>query len=131
MKDLFYRGRNEKGVWFEGFYSLINDGHGMKPAIITGTEKGCFIPEFVVYKTLGQDTGFVDVDKVKIFEDDLVLCDNNLTRVVQWCAEEGCFKLHCIDVQEYHGSDYMNGNKFMKVVGNVYDSWLRMREVEE
>ena len=73
MREILFRGKRiDNGEWVEGFYSLINNNHGMKPAIITGTEKGCFIPEFVDPATVGQFTGLTDKNGKKIFEGDIV-----------------------------------------------------------
>lgn len=66
-REILFRGRTMKtrfggGKWIEGFFA----------AIITGTEKGCFMAEFVDPATVGQFTGLVDRTGKKIFEGDVV-----------------------------------------------------------
>lgn len=55
MREILFRGRGNRGKWVEGFYTPISTGHdGMKDAIITGTDRNCFIPVIVIPKTIGQ-----------------------------------------------------------------------------
>ena len=52
-REILFRGRTIKtrfggGKWIEGFFVMSCAGRAeMEPAIITGTEKGCFMTEFV------------------------------------------------------------------------------------
>lgn len=71
MREILFRGKgNHYGKWVEGFYTPISTGHGMKDAIITGTDRNCSIPTLVIPETIGQYTGVTDKNGKKIFDDE-------------------------------------------------------------
>jgi len=77
MREIWFKGkiiktRFSEPRWVEGFYCMVNDNHGMKPAIVTGTEKDCFIPEFIDPTTVGQYAFLNDIDDKKIFTADIL-----------------------------------------------------------
>lgn len=102
-REILFRGRTIKtrfggGKWIEGFFVMSCAGRAeMEPAIITGTEKGCFMTEFVDPATVGQFTGLCDKDGVtKIFEGDILTTDLFRPYVVV-IFRDGCFMFNCND----------------------------------
>lgn len=71
-REILFRGKTEQGEWVYGYYCLSSNNNGFHPSIITGTERGCFIPEFVNPSTVGQYTGLTDKNGTRIFEHDIV-----------------------------------------------------------
>ena len=122
-REILFRGRTIKtrfggGEWIEGFFVMSCAGRAeMEPAIITGTEKGCFMTEFVDPATIGQYTGLCDKDGKKIFEGDIVKdCDTDRCFEVRYernsfirRTEEGFF-LYTFDCS------------CLEVIGNIHDN---------
>ena len=133
-REILFRGRTIKtrfggGKWIEGFFVMSCAGHAeMEPAIITGTEKGCFMTEFVDPATVGQFTGLYDKNGKKIFEGDILTTDLFRPYVVV-IFRDGCFMFNCND----GGKDYWDimlpimkeaqtQTLYHEVIGNIHDT---------
>lgn len=133
-REILFRGRTMKtrfggGKWIEGFFA----------AIITGTEKGCFISEFVDPATVGQYTGLCDKDGVKIFVGDILYKEGHWTFYVGY--EMGAFRAiplepvqklnwpHCT-LEEFLRVG-MGDCKGFKVIGNIHDTPDLVKEESE
>ena len=131
-REILFRGRTIKtrfggGKWIEGFFVMSCAGRAeMEPAIITGTEKGCFMTEFVDPATVGQYTGLCDKNGVKIFEGDKLYCEARLDKAEMYVVfEQGQFRMVlCDKFKEYEtGRGYYDINCFQKtVIGNIHDN---------
>ena len=137
-REILFRGRTIKtrfggGKWIEGFFVMSCAGRAeMEPAIITGTEKGCFMTEFIDPATVGQYTGLCDKNGVKIFEGDKLYCEARLDKAEMYVVfEKGQFRMVlCDKFKEYEtGRGYYDINSFQKtVVGNIHDNPELLRE---
>ena len=140
-REILFRGRTIKtrfggGKWIEGFFVMSCVGHAeMEPAIITGTEKGCFMTEFVDPATVGQYTGLCDKNGVKIFEGDKLYCEARLDKAEMYVVfEKGQFRMVlCDKFKEYEtGRGYYDINCFQKtVIGNIHDNPELLEEKSE
>ena len=131
MREILFRGKRKDfdNEWLEGFYTLYNDNRGMKPAIITGTEKHCFIPLEIIPETVGQYTGLTDKNGKKIFEGDIVevtyltRCYDNETEIreVTYNEEECCYyPMRWNETCEV--CDYFTEIQSIEVIGNIHDN---------
>lgn len=154
MREILFRGKTIKtrfggGKWIEGFYAMSCAGRAeMEPAIITGTEKGCFMTEFIDPATIGQFTGHFSKEKAKVFEGDILkdLSETapsykNAVYVVIWDKENACFALNYYDTLGYknvpHKLIETNGFKdvfkleeWARIIGNIHDNPELLKEEE-
>lgn len=137
MREILFRGGWIKnGEWIEGYYVFLNDTHYI---IEAGSEDWGGSGEWfqVVPKTVGQFTGKVDKNGMKIFEGDIFQLEDDIVAVVVF--SDGCFRL-----EEYglcgtwteSGYDECGGGygiiecepidwyflKDMEIIGNIYDN---------
>lgn len=139
-REILFRGRTIKtrfggGKWIEGFYVMSCAGRAkMEPAIITGTEKGCFMTEFVDPATVGQFTGLCDKNGKKIFEDDVLRDGLGDDGVVTYFESIASFKYRV-------GNEVWNLNEgdpnrstqlqYTEVIGNIHDTPKLAKEEAE
>lgn len=109
MREILFRGYNKiQNKWYYGMLDkfdnkyLINDGSGTK--------------SFVDEDSIGQYTGFEDMNGKRIFEGDIV--SNNNVNVAQIIFNDGCWYIKYDDKERYELSD---ANDIIHVVGNVYE----------
>lgn len=74
MRELWFRGKDSDDVWHRGFYCVFND---KEHRIYTGyaeTDCGDYYPDYytIIPETVGQHTGLIDVNGVKIYENDVI-----------------------------------------------------------
>ena len=124
MREILFRGKRKDfdNEWLEGFYTLYNDNRGMKPAIITGTEKHCFIPLEIVPETVGQYTGLTDENGKKIFEGDIMpVYEQGEEYYYKVIYNGDCFMLAMLDSEQ--GSYPLSvKHNISKVIGNIHDN---------
>ena len=129
-REILFRGKTIRtrfggGKWIEGFYVMSCAGRAeMEPAIITGTERGCFMTEFVDPATVGQFTGLCDKNGKKIFEGDEVETSCGEIGIIEYLEEDGMFIIS-FPITSGHSSwiatfGDLDGNE-MEVIGNIHD----------
>ena len=123
MREIKFRGKRiSDGEWVYGYYTTINNNHGMVSAIVTGTDRGCFIPELVGEKTVGQY-----IPKGDFYEGDVLYGeerDGYGTRlgwwqgVVQYDETAGRIRIKDDSGDWYETDDFA----YDKLVGNIHDN---------
>lgn len=127
MREIIFRGKDEKtDEWVYGFCTPVSAGHGMKYAIITGTERNCFIPVFVKRETIGQFTRITDKNGKAVFEGDIIqyygIC-KPIIGIVKIC-EEDFTRLYgvCIKFCDGSGTSLLRSKMDFIVIGNIHDN---------
>lgn len=141
MKDILFRGKDKKSEkWIEGGYHKhimrtpcpIGDEITKKDIeyliIVSGFSDWNMSKPLEVHsvipKTIGQFTGKLDINNVKIFEDDIVMCIDGLNREIWWSEDESSFKASYMG-KKYYETLYLMEENF-EVVGNIHDGFLNI-----
>ena len=141
-REILFRGRSfSDGNWVYGDLEYErNKGLLGKVRIHTYKDDGSYDRQYLVEQyTVGQFTGLVDKNGVKIFESDIV-CKRDLTfglkfdGVVVYNSEIGCFRIHSENNgvtmrMGFEMSDVYNDGKCTvpvkydyEVIGNIHDN---------
>lgn len=129
MREILFRGKRiDNGEWVEG--SLFNAKEDM--FIIPHGNKYRYDEleglAFDVYgckvnpSTVGQYTGLVDKNGVKIFEGDLIRStETGETAIVQWFSEHSAFMIWCKTSNQV-GFLYECEKSIIEIIGNIHDN---------
>ena len=122
MRDIIFRGKKvSNNEWAYG--CLVNNIYGAsKPIIITDSDyddnnRVNFDWDFVIPQTVGQFTGFLDVNGKKIFEGDIVV-STSVNRLSN--------KPHIVSFENSY--IYAMPERKPQVVGNIYDNPELLRD---
>ena len=138
MREILFRGkRKTDGKWIQGMFLHLNLGRDFicDGTVWIGTLQPC--KEEVVTETVGQFTGYTDVNGTKIFEGDVFQLEDDIIGVVDY--NHGCFFLTEYGMRgawtesgydEYGGGwgvidhepmHFWHINK-LEIIGNIYDN---------
>lgn len=121
-REILFRGKRvDNGEWVIGYY------------LFAGTDfilpVGKYLNDIVSVapNTIGQYTGLIDKNGVKIFEGD-ILNENGYYFTVVYDARNAKFKLQYVHVIQY---PEWNRGVLMEVIGNIYDNLELLEENEQ
>ena len=123
---LFKAKRIDNGEWVEGYYAIAIDKRGIKQhnILVADHSLGYFKWYVIDENTLCQYTGLTDKNGNKIWENDILDCQDRIT-IVKWhiyCGTWDC------DFVRYKGKKCSNGIQVAewkyraKVIGNIFDN---------
>lgn len=112
----FYRSQYKNGEWVYGLLTkLYNEQFKNLPAEVTDIHGISGVE--IDYKTIGQYTGLTDYYGEKIFEGDIIKCDDDIGEV-SYDSKSARF----IVVLDYVIYDFKDLSSYcIEVVGNIYD----------
>lgn len=120
MREILFRGKEANDNWVYGFFvefdgSYNSDGEPYQyPQIVLRNGESCFVEP----KTIGQFTGLLDKNGVKIFEGDILTLDfegeNNASEVKYF---DNAFWLERKD-----GTRHWPKSEFCTVIDNIHDN---------
>lgn len=121
-REILFRGEDIKGNWYEGLLA-----HNIaKDEWYISNKAGISTAYQVRPETIGQFTGLIDKNGVKIFEGDIVRCVSRLDYANMIVVfEDGEFRMvKCEDYKTYTtGNGYFSVRCFHKeVIGNIYNN---------
>ena len=115
MREILFRGKNNY-KWFYGDLRRLNDGR------VTICQDGEPFPYEVYPETIGQFTGLIDKNGMRIFEGDLIRStETGETAIVQWFSEHSAFMIWCKTSNQV-GFLYECEKSIIEVIGNIHDN---------
>ena len=129
MREILFRGKRlADGKWIYGYYFEQDMADGMRSYIRT-LQADRFGTDFAVDPaTVGQYTGLQDKNGNKIFEGDIVKCNNKVEEYIGLVDWDTCNPSMCIRYKSISGFsrveyDFIKcGNMTIEILGNVHDN---------
>ena len=120
MREILFRGKDaDSGLWCYGDLTFSRD---RKPYIRFWAHNGYLVRE-VMPETVGQFTGFVDKNKKRIFEDDILAStyeeENVVHELVLWTDNGWHIKWRNASPDIIWQDDM---DRYSEVVGNIWDN---------
>ena len=126
MREILFRGKRvDKGEWTYGYYCPKPYSHFPCEATIFPSETidRDWHGERVEPDTIGQFTGLIDCNGVKIFEGDIVKYFDSWIGKVEYDSDSALFAINFVDFVD---GDYSYFGEvacgFCEVIGNIYDN---------
>lgn len=129
MREILFRGKrldNEK--WVEGHLVVCkNNGRSFITELIEVDEDSWLYWE-VNPNTVGQYTGLTDKNGNKIFEGDIIRCNNRVEVYIGLVDWDICNPSMCIRYTSEKGFDHIEydfiicGNMTIEILGNIHDN---------
>lgn len=119
MREILFRGKctndsKNKGKWVEGYPFRFTEKNDLLIMVKDG-DGGC---DKVIPESVGQYTGLIDRNGVKIFKGDIVSAYKNndvpFTNVIT-------FKKGCFWFGNWNWVEFLNMFRNVEVIGNIYD----------
>lgn len=111
-----FRGKYIKdGVWIYGGYGYLKKS---KKHFIT--DQRAFFS--VIPETIGQFTGFKDIDGKEIYEGDIIQNDEHPEEIGKIINENNCWLVEWFDIDDKACLCWLLENTPQKVIGNIYDN---------
>ena len=120
MREILFRGKDaDSGLWCYGDLTFSRD---RKPYIRFWAHNGYLVRE-VMPETVGQFTGFVDKNKKRIFEDDILAStyeeENVVHELVLWYNNGWHIRWKQAEPDVIWQQDM---DRYSEVVGNIWDN---------
>ena len=124
-REILFRGKtcnqyneNDNGIWLEAFLSQNMDAGRVYPVITDGL----MVEMEVIQETVGQFTGLLDNNGVKIFEGDILTTETDKPMIVGWSNKFSSFVLNRDGWAFSHWFGESCNPENCIVIGNIHDN---------